>query len=118
MSPRPGAVAEARALEHLLARGHVLLARNYRVKGGELDLVTEHRGVIVFTEVRARRTNRYGSAAESVTPTKAGRLRRAALAYLLRERGRDDLPCRFDVVTVSGNEAGGTLAHLENVELP
>lgn len=110
-----GAEAENRALAHLLSQGHQLLARNYRVPGGELDLITREGAVLVFTEVRQRRRPTFGSALESVTPRKAALLRRAALAYLVREHGRDDLACRFDVVTIEGAAESGELRHLRDV---
>ncbi len=110
-----GQDAEDRALAHLLGLGHSLLARNYRIPGGELDLVTQDGPVTVFVEVRQRRGARYGSALESVTPRKADLLRRAALTYLVREFGRDDLPCRFDLVTIDGPTDTGALTHHVNV---
>lgn len=110
-----GAGAEDRALAHLLGLGHDLLARNYRIPGGEIDLITRIGGVTVFTEVKQRRTARYGSPLESVTPRKLALLRRAALHYLIQAHGRDDLPCRFDVIGILGSEADGELTHLENV---
>lgn len=110
-----GAAAEDRALAHLLGLGHALLVRNYRIPGGELDLITRDGETIVFTEVKQRRSDAYGSPLESLTPRKVALLRRAALFYLVREHGRDDLYCRFDVVSIRGSEAGGELMHLENV---
>jgi putative endonuclease len=110
-----GSGAEDRALAHLLAAGHELLARNYRIPGGELDLITRQSGVIVFTEVKQRRSDAYGSPLESLTARKLALLERAALHYLSREYGRDDLPCRFDVIAIRGSEAGGELTHLENI---
>ena len=106
-----GADAEARAEAHLLGLGREVLARNYRIPGGEIDLVTREPGAtLVFTEVRQRRQGRYGSAAESVTPRKLALMHRAALAYLTRELGRDDLPCRLEVLTIDGPAATGTLS--------
>ena len=106
-----GADAEARAEAHLMRLGREVLARNYRIPGGEIDLVTrESGGTLVFTEVRQRRQGRYGSAAESVTPRKLALMHRAALAYLTREMGRDDLPCRLEVLTIDGPAATGTLS--------
>lgn len=110
-----GAEAEDRALAHLLAAGHTLLARNYRVPGGEIDLITRDGAVIVFSEVRQRRQARYGSALESVTARKVALWQRAAAAYLAREHGRDDLPCRFDLVTIDGNALDGRLTHHQQV---
>ena len=110
-----GSAAEDRALAHLLELGYEVLARNYRIPGGELDLITRIGGVIVFTEVRQRRSDAYGSPLESVTPRKVALLQRAAVQYLVRVHGRDDLQCRFDVVSIRGSETGGELTHLENV---
>ncbi|WP_394649426.1 YraN family protein [uncultured Deinococcus sp.] len=111
-----GADAEARAAAHLTALGREIVARNYRIPGGEIDLITrEAGGTLVFTEVRQRRTTRYGSAAQSVTPRKLALMHRAALAYLTRECGRDDLPCRLEVLTIDGPADTGTL-HLIPLE--
>ena len=107
-----GSDAEDRALAYLLAQGHTLLSRNYRMPGGEIDLVTRHGAMLVFSEVRQRRSARHGSAAESVTARKLALMRRAALGYLLREQGRDDLPCRLQVIAVEGSALGGTLSVL------
>lgn len=74
-----GAEAEDRALAELLRQGHKLLARNYRIPGGELDLITRDGPYIVFSEVRQRKSARFGSAAQSVTPRKLALLRRADL---------------------------------------
>ncbi|WP_034386915.1 YraN family protein [Deinococcus sp. YIM 77859] len=104
-----GAAAEARAAAHLAALGREVLARNYRIPGGEIDLITRDGDVLVFTEVRQRRRSRHGSAAESVTPRKLALMRRAALTYLTREFGRDDLPCRLEVLAVDGPPETGKL---------
>lgn len=91
--------------------GRAVVARNYRLPGGEIDLITrEPDGTLVFTEVRQRAAGRFGSAAESVTPRKLALMHRAALAYLTRELGREDLPCRLEVLTIDGPADTGTLA--------
>ena len=110
-----GADAEDRAAAHLLGLGREVLARNYRIPGGEIDIVSREAaaagtgGTLVFTEVRQRRQTRYGSAAESVTPRKLALMERAALEYLTRELGRDDLPCRLEVLTIDGAAATGEI---------
>ncbi|ADV66403.1 YraN family protein [Deinococcus maricopensis] len=106
-----GADAETRAWAHLSALGHALLHRNYRVPGGEIDLITRDGDTLVFTEVRHRARATHGTALESVTPRKVALLLRAATAYLTREYGRDDLPCRFDLITIDGPVNGGALQH-------
>ena len=105
-----GAEAEDRALGVLLSRGHTLRARNYRIPGGEIDLVTECGGTLYFSEVRQRRSGRFGSALESVTPRKLALMQRAALNYLVREHSRDDLPCRLQVISIEGEAASGALS--------
>jgi len=80
----------------LLARaGLRVLARNWRCRHGEIDLVAEEGRTLVFAEVRYRRCERFGGAAESVTAAKRARLLAAARLYLSR---RPETDCRFDVL--------------------
>lgn len=76
-----------------------VLERNWRCRLGEIDLIAEERGVLVFAEVRMRRSWAFGGAAESVTAAKRARLVAAARLYL---SGRPEAPCRFDVFLVDG----------------
>lgn len=103
-----GAAAENRALHHLQAHGLTLVVRNFRCKGGEIDLIMQERSTLIFVEVRARADGRHGGAAASVTPAKQGRLIIAAQYYL--QRYRDPPACRFDVVAIDG----GVLHWLKN----
>lgn len=93
-----GTAAEELARRHLEARGLTLVARNFRCRPGELDLIMRDGEQLVFVEVRSRRHSRFGTPAESVTRTKQQRLLRAAALYLQRQRL--DMPCRFDVVAI------------------
>ncbi|MEW5787032.1 MAG: YraN family protein [Pseudomonadota bacterium] len=95
-----GAAAEEQAARHLTARGLRLLARNYRCKGGEIDLVMADGDTLVFVEVRARAPSRFGSAGESITAAKRARVVLAARHYLASQRL--DRPCRFDAVLLDG----------------
>ncbi len=97
---RRGAWAEDLARTHLERAGLTLRARNVRSRYGELDLVMEERGVVVFVEVRYRARETMGTGAESVGRAKQRRLVRTADWYLRHEDG--DPPCRFDVVSVAG----------------
>lgn len=81
------------------ARGYRLLDRNWRIRGGELDLVLEGQGTIVFCEVKTRSSAAFGAAAESVGFRKQGFLRRTAVSWLREHRRNGDL--RFDVATVT-----------------
>lgn len=103
-----GAEAETQAAEYLVRRGLKPLARNYRCRGGEIDLVMADGPVLVFVEVRARKVSSFGGAAESITATKQARIILAARHYLARHGL--DAPCRFDAVLLDGGE----LAWLRN----
>jgi len=95
-----GAFFERMARDYLLREGLTEIAQNVRVAGAEVDLIMRDRcGAVVFIEVRARRSARFGGAAASVNWAKRHRLRRAAAVWLLRWRGPMP-PCRFDVVAI------------------
>lgn len=76
-----------------------LLARNWRCRHGEIDLIAEEGTTIVFAEVRQRTSANFGGAAESITSAKRDRLLAAARLYL---SGRPERQCRFDVFLVEG----------------
>lgn len=99
---RRGEAAEALAADFLQRRGLVILARNYRCRFGEIDLVARNGEMLVFVEVRARRSEAFGGAAGSITAAKRRRLVAAARHYLATHRV--DRACRFDVVLVRGAE--------------
>jgi putative endonuclease len=99
---RAGARAEDLCAEFLRRAGLRVVARNWRCRHGEIDLVAEERGTLVFAEVRFRRDARFGGAAESVTAAKQARLAAAARLYLMR---RPDADCRFDVLLLDALEA-------------
>jgi putative endonuclease len=99
-----GREAEARAEAMLLAQGLTLVQRNYRCRGGEIDLIMRDGGQLVFVEVRYRRSASHGGALASVDTHKRRRLINAAQHYLLTSRWAG--PCRFDVVGLGGGGAG------------
>jgi len=98
-----GQTAEARAAAFLQARGLKLLARNWRCRFGEIDLIMRDGAPLVFIEVRLRSRNDFGGAAASVTPAKQRKLLAAARQYLATLKTLP--PCRFDVVALSGDDA-------------
>lgn len=98
-----GRDAEDLAAAFLENRGMRILARNYRCRFGEIDLIAREGQVLVFVEVRHRSSAAYGGAAASITAAKRDRLLCAARHYLA---GRSPLPpCRFDAVLVEGEPA-------------
>jgi len=108
---RAGDAAEQAALHHLEAHGCRLVARNARYPEGELDLIVRERDVLVFVEVRMRRSAAFGGAAASVDVFKQKRLARAAQHWLLQHCGQRWPACRFDVVCV---QADGTMEWIRN----
>lgn len=94
-----GILGENVAVRRLEALGYAVLARRYRTRCGEIDIVAEDDGTLVFVEVKARADARFGTAAEAVTEWKQRRLVRMARDYLAREEVGDRL-CRFDVVAI------------------
>ncbi|MDN5937772.1 MAG: YraN family protein [Salinisphaera sp.] len=99
-----GAAAEQSALSAARRRGWRCLARNYRTRGGELDLVLVDGDTLVVTEVRYRNTGRYGGGIASVDRRKQARIVRATRHFLASHPRWTDAPVRFDVVGV--DEAG------------
>jgi putative endonuclease len=100
-----GKLGENVACQELERRGYAILATRYRTRFGEIDIVAEEAGVLVFVEVKARRTMRYGSAAESIPAWKRRRIGAMALDYLAWSN-RMNSPCRFDVVAIDGIGTG------------
>lgn len=95
-----GAAGEAAAARHLTAQGLEVLARNFRVKGGEIDLICRDGATTVFVEVRRRARADFGGAAYSITPAKQRRLVLAARHWLARH---GEAACRFDCVLIDGD---------------
>jgi putative endonuclease len=96
-----GQASESLAEQFLCAKGYRILDRNVRTTIGELDLVAEDRGVVVFVEVKGRATNAFGGALLAVNHRKQAKLAKLAGQYLARRHWSDRL-CRFDVVLVHG----------------
>ncbi|MDP3837504.1 MAG: YraN family protein [Methylococcales bacterium] len=96
-----GENAEQQAHDFLLKQGLKSVARNFRCKQGELDLIMLDNNTLVIIEVRFRKTDKYGSAAESVTHSKQARIIAATHIYLATQK--INKPIRFDVVALSGN---------------
>jgi putative endonuclease len=97
-----GAHYESAALAHLTRAGLALVARNYHCRFGEIDLVMREREVVVFVEVRYRRSRGYGGGVDSVDMGKRAKLVRAAAAFLADHPRLADATCRFDVLAIGG----------------
>ena len=93
-----GLAAEDAAARFLERNGLTILARNYRTRLGEIDLIARDGATLVFVEVRMRANERCGGGAESIGWRKRARIEAAARQYLAHIRREP--PCRFDVVTL------------------
>ncbi len=109
-----GDFGERVAAAHLEAKGYRIRERNFRTREGEIDIIAERRGTLVFVEVRTRRGEAMGSALESVTQSKAERIVAVAQAYV---QANEDCPAdqRIDVIALSLAPDGRVLS-LEHIE--
>jgi putative endonuclease len=99
-----GRIGEAAALATYRAQGFALVARNWRCPIGELDLVLERRGLLVFCEVKTRRGGRFGAPFEAVHGAKQRKLRALAQAFL--NQASPPQRVRFDVASVTLSPGG------------
>jgi putative endonuclease len=100
-----GQTGEGLACGELQRRGYAILARRYRSRFGEIDIVARSNKTIVFVEVKTRAGDDFGGGAAAVTPWKQRRIAQMAIDYLSRNDLHDQ-PCRFDVVTVDIKASG------------
>ena len=105
-----GPAGEAAAARHLEARGWRILERGYRTRAGEIDLIADDHGVLVFVEVKSRRGVHCGRPAEAVGARKRAHIVRVAQIYLM-QRGGAEAACRFDVVEVMALPGGTWRIH-------
>ena len=108
-----GQSAESMAEDMLRKKGYRILAKNHRIAGGELDLIADDQGTLVFIEVKARRSNQFGGAPYAITTRKKQQIIKLALCYL-SQHGLTNTHCRFDVILAVGtNEQTLQLTHIE-----
>jgi putative endonuclease len=100
-----GKIGENLACEELERRGYAILARRYRCRGGELDIIARDGGTLVFVEVKAREGLEFGSGGEAVTRLKRRRMAVVAEDYMVRHR-LGGCACRFDVVSIDFQTGG------------
>lgn len=110
MSQDLGIYGEQQAAHYFLARGGIILGRNVRYNCGEIDLIVQLGGEVVFVEVKTRSSQDFG-AAEAVTPRKFARMKRAAAAWL---SGQPHRTVRFDVWVYVADT--GEIEHYEGVD--
>lgn len=108
-----GSQGEDQALKYLQKKGYKLLARNFRVKGGEIDLVMQDKKTLVFVEVKTRASLAFGGPLAAITPAKQKRLSLAAHIFVQTNRPKFD-SIRFDAVAVLAQD----ITHLQNAFTP
>lgn len=106
-----GTKYEEKAVALLEEQGYLILERNYRNHFGEIDIIAQQDAVLVFVEVKYRKNNRYGDPLAAVDWQKQRRICRSALYYCMKQKGQIDIPCRFDVITIDGDQ---NIRHMEN----
>lgn len=109
-----GDFGENRAEKHLRSKGYKVIARKYRTKLGEIDLIAENTKFLVFCEVKTRTESNwdYGLPFESITKAKIRRIKKSAEFYLLLSP--TDKQVRFDVFSISVSNDRLYIDHIEN----
>ncbi len=108
-----GRESEEIAARYLKKKGYKILERNYRTELGEIDIIAKQKKTLVFVEVKARKSNRFGSPKEAVTPKKQLKISMVALLYL-KKTCQGNEKARFDVVTVAGQGKNAEVEIIKN----
>ena len=106
-----GSEYEDRTEEFLRRQGYEIIARNYRVHRGEIDIIFRDEETIVFAEVKFRSGTGYGPPEEAVTHSKRQTIRQVARTWLYAHGLPESTPCRFDVIAF---EPGRPIRHLKD----
>ncbi len=101
-----GEIGEQMAVDYLTTIGYEILARRYRTCTGEIDIIAKDSDILVFIEVKARRTTKFGRPAEAVTYAKRAKITKTALCYL-NQFHCSDSKCRFDIFEIFGSPNDG-----------
>ena len=109
-----GILGEKIACDFLGRNGYQIVETNYRCPGGEIDIIAQQQDTLVFVEVRTKKSSRFGTPEESITPTKMEKLRTVAAHY---GQNRSNLPVnwRIDVVAIQMNNRG-RVSRIELIE--
>jgi len=108
-----GKTGEDLACRELERRGYAIVARRYRQRGGELDIIARDGPTLVFVEVKARDGRAFGDAADAVTGFKRRRITRLARDYMMRQH-LHHCPCRFDVVSIQFDSGEPAIEIIQN----
>ncbi len=110
---KTGAEGERLALEYLLKKGFILITKNYSTRFGEIDLIMRDKDITVFVEVKAKKSEDWGTPEEMFTQSKYRKVKNMGIIYL---HGKDT-KCRIDMVAVDLFVEPPSLRHYQNVIL-
>jgi len=113
-----GIGGEEKASEFLRDKGYCILDRNYRRRGGEVDIVCEKEGTVVFVEVKRRKTDLFGEPFEAVDERKRRHIARSAKRWLYEKKLLGKCDVRFDVVSITQKNGREEIAHIEDAFRP
>lgn len=105
-----GREKEELAEEYLREQGYEILDMNFYGRFGEIDIIARDGETLVFAEVKYRKSERFGNSLEAVDTRKQKKICQTALYYLARHHISDSVPCRFDVIGITGEE----ITHIKN----
>ena len=104
-----GSSGEALASDFLEKKGFTIVEKNYKTPLGEIDIIAQDNGTVVFIEVKTRSTDSFGYPFEAVHAKKQGKLKKLALLYM--KRVGKEVPARFDILSIQINAAGEHRIH-------
>ncbi len=104
---------EEAAAKYLEGRGYFILERQFQARVGEIDIIAEADGILIFIEVKTRHSTRFGEPAQAVGYKKQQRIFRTAFLYV-QQHGLEDRTCRFDVIEILVTGDSHTICHYKN----
>lgn len=113
MNQHLGKAGEELAASYLRGKGYKVLERNFRTPYGEIDIICEQSGALVFVEVKTRRSHKFGLPQEAVTAAKINHLKKAAYLYL-DSRSKPFKSMRFDVIAITVDKGQNRIEHIES----
>ncbi len=109
-----GILGEKLAVRHLTGKGYDLITRNYYIRGGEIDLIMQKNGILIFVEVKTRRNIDFGHAVEALTEAKKRNVLRAIHSYLKKLDGF--VPWRADLIAIDFTATNrANIIHFQNI---
>ncbi len=108
-----GKSGEKLAVAFLKKKGYRILSVNFRTRSGEIDIIAEHKNIIIFIEVKSRSTDSFGSPVQAVTPRKQRQISKVALEYI-SIHNFFDTDARFDVISIYYQNKKAVIDHILN----